>query len=315
MSKYSPRHTLAILRRIIGYTQQELALLVGRSPRTVQAIEIGRLALSEDLAVEISHATGVSVRWLLEGNIAVPAATAMSDMPFSKKIFEETRASIALGKDPNPLTINASQLGDSLEAQPLPLMRQMFEQINSLRHPHMDYWLASIMSSIFAAAKTGRAQIAIYRLAEFDKAMRKEFGQRLDGEFTRDATIVFENGLQRVKGAEILVGKNGPVSSSKTLSGAKGEASNDFLSDALLGPGLTEKDVQTLRVALNGVGDRIQAREASLEKTYEILMEQMKRVFASGTPSGSEADQSAFTKTSARKKRKTGGRSQKSPKG
>ena len=66
------RHPLAILRLAIGLTQPQLAELVQRSPRTIQAIELGKLPLSEELALRVAHATGIEAGWLLENNPATP---------------------------------------------------------------------------------------------------------------------------------------------------------------------------------------------------------------------------------------------------
>ena len=306
MRNYAPRHTLAVLRGIIGHSQQELADLVGRSPRTIQAIEIGRLPLSEDLAVRVSHETGVSMQWLLGGDLDAMPQTAMSDRPFDKAIFDDTRSSIAAGADPNPLTANLVMEDGSHSANPLPLMRQMFERINSLHHPHMDYWLASVLSSIFAAQKAGRARLAIYRLLEFDKAMRKEFGQRIDGEFVHDALVVFENSLVRIKGAELLVAKSGAVSSRQSLSDGEGAGSRDLLDDRLLNSGLADDEVESIWASLNGIGDRTKTRKKSLQKIYETTMEQIIGVFAASRAISSGANQPAPAETVAQKTRQTG---------
>jgi transcriptional regulator with XRE-family HTH domain len=66
------RHPLAILRTIIRLTQKEMADLVQRSPRTIQAIELGQLPLSEELAMVIAQETGIDAGWLLEKNPATP---------------------------------------------------------------------------------------------------------------------------------------------------------------------------------------------------------------------------------------------------
>jgi len=66
------RHPLAILRITIGLTQKEMAELVQRSARTIQAIELGQLPLSEDLALVVAQATGIDAGWLLEKNPATP---------------------------------------------------------------------------------------------------------------------------------------------------------------------------------------------------------------------------------------------------
>ena len=49
------RHPLAILRTTIGLTQKEMADLVDRTPSTIQSVELGKLPLSEDLAMLIAE--------------------------------------------------------------------------------------------------------------------------------------------------------------------------------------------------------------------------------------------------------------------
>jgi transcriptional regulator with XRE-family HTH domain len=66
------RHPLAILRITIGLTQKQMAELVHRSARTIQAIELGQLPLSEELALAVAQATGIDAGWLLEKNPATP---------------------------------------------------------------------------------------------------------------------------------------------------------------------------------------------------------------------------------------------------
>jgi transcriptional regulator with XRE-family HTH domain len=95
------RHTLAVLRTTIGLTQKEMAELVGRSTRTIQAIELGQLSLGEDLALRIGEATGVDVNWLLDGNPDVPPIRGITALglgfkigEYSKKDFESHRAFI-----------------------------------------------------------------------------------------------------------------------------------------------------------------------------------------------------------------------------
>ena len=93
------RHPLAVLRQIIGLTQKDFAKLVGKSTTTIQAIELGKLQLSKDLAVKISVETGVAARWLLEGDVLKPPVSEEPvtkertlELEFTKKYFEKWRA-------------------------------------------------------------------------------------------------------------------------------------------------------------------------------------------------------------------------------
>ncbi len=301
MRCYDSRHTVAVLRKIAGLSQGELAAMVGRSKRTIQAIEIGRLKLSEDLAVKIAHETGVTVQWLLEGDYNTPPRVAFSDSPFSRKIFEDTQAAITAGKNPNPLAINLSNEGDiSLELAPVAMMAKLVEQTNSLLHPQIDYWLAAILSSIFAAAKAGQARLAIYRLAEFSKAMKKEFSQRFDGEFTSDAAVVFEQGLERVKMTEILVkkGKHGVTPSPRSSVGKQEPSRKDLLDSTQLALGLQGLDAEALWAELNNVGDRIKARHFAAQESYEAFDGQLKAVLRAAKSGGRKPNPPAASKIS-----------------
>ncbi len=63
------RHNLARLRLFLKLGQKELAELAGCSRDTIQSVELDRLALSEELARQISAATGVHFRWLIENDL------------------------------------------------------------------------------------------------------------------------------------------------------------------------------------------------------------------------------------------------------
>lgn len=92
------RHPLAVLRKMIGLNQSELAALCSCSPRTIQAVELLKLPLSGKLASKISAATGVSVESLLDADPAAPLRTGHSPAwgstgnEFSKDLYERHRA-------------------------------------------------------------------------------------------------------------------------------------------------------------------------------------------------------------------------------
>jgi transcriptional regulator with XRE-family HTH domain len=88
-----PKHTLAVLRRTIGLEQKEMAELLGCSPATIQAVEYGKLKLSESLASRIRHETGVDLEWLLSNDVSKPIPTAEPfGEPYSKARYEKHRA-------------------------------------------------------------------------------------------------------------------------------------------------------------------------------------------------------------------------------
>jgi len=86
------RHPLAVLRTTIGFTQKELASLVGCSRPTIQAIELGRLNLSAELAQKIAYSTGINVLWLLKNDPNQPPICA-DGRPFTTETFEAEQAS------------------------------------------------------------------------------------------------------------------------------------------------------------------------------------------------------------------------------
>jgi transcriptional regulator with XRE-family HTH domain len=83
------KQPLAVLRKIIGYRQKEMADLIGCSVATIQSIELGpkRMALSERLAERIEMETGVSIEWLLSGDPLEPIEDVQGRV-YSRKTFE-----------------------------------------------------------------------------------------------------------------------------------------------------------------------------------------------------------------------------------
>jgi transcriptional regulator with XRE-family HTH domain len=92
-------HTLAVLRLRAGLTQKEMAAVLHCSAPTIQAVELGRLNLSEKLAGMASLKTGISLAWLLENDVTKPPMD-IKGRPYSKAIFEEYQAIAGIKKDP-----------------------------------------------------------------------------------------------------------------------------------------------------------------------------------------------------------------------
>jgi transcriptional regulator with XRE-family HTH domain len=67
------RHNLARIRKYLKLTQRDVAQLAGCSAATIKSVEIGKLALSESLALRISHSLGVLDKdWLLKNDLTAP---------------------------------------------------------------------------------------------------------------------------------------------------------------------------------------------------------------------------------------------------
>lgn len=86
------KHPLAVLRTMLGLGQKEMADLVKKSPRTIQAIELGQLKLGEDLARDIAFQTGAGLGWLLRGDPSKPPIDNFRGRPYTRKVFEEQQA-------------------------------------------------------------------------------------------------------------------------------------------------------------------------------------------------------------------------------
>jgi transcriptional regulator with XRE-family HTH domain len=67
------RHNLARIRKLMKLTQADVARLAGCSAATIKAVEIGKLALSESLAIRLSHSLGIYDKdWLLKNDLTAP---------------------------------------------------------------------------------------------------------------------------------------------------------------------------------------------------------------------------------------------------
>lgn len=84
-------HTLAVLRILVGLTQKQMADVLHCSPPTIQAIELGRLKLSEKLAGLASLKTGINLAWLLNDDVTQPPLD-IKGQPYTKATFEQFQA-------------------------------------------------------------------------------------------------------------------------------------------------------------------------------------------------------------------------------
>jgi transcriptional regulator with XRE-family HTH domain len=63
------RHVVAWLRETLGLSQSQFASLINSSQPTIQAVELGRIPLSERFALAIESKTGTSAKWLQQNNL------------------------------------------------------------------------------------------------------------------------------------------------------------------------------------------------------------------------------------------------------
>src|SRR5437867_8537482 len=92
------RHTLAVLRTLIGLTQKELAQILDCSVPTVQAVELGKLKLSMDLAQRVNFQTAIDTEWLVTDDVSQPPVSGQGK-PYTKSLFENRQAALLSPKD------------------------------------------------------------------------------------------------------------------------------------------------------------------------------------------------------------------------
>jgi transcriptional regulator with XRE-family HTH domain len=97
--RVSPRsHTLAVLRILVGLTQKEMAEALECSAPTIQAIELGKLKMSDRLAEVCSLKTGISLDWLLKNDVTQPPVDVMGNA-YTKSTFEAYQAHAGFQQD------------------------------------------------------------------------------------------------------------------------------------------------------------------------------------------------------------------------
>ena len=181
------RHPVAVLRNLIGLGQKELAQLVGKSASTIQAIELGKLRLSEELAAKIEQETGVSSDWLLAGDVNRPIENAIG-ASYLKDDYELARAK-----------------GSKLPAHIDETSMEMCHVAGLLNGER----LAKIFAAA-ASADPSRFQVAMFLANKWLEEMEEKFGEAGDdySEYRSRVTVAR-------KDAEGIIGEiHGPIAPS-----------------------------------------------------------------------------------------------------
>jgi transcriptional regulator with XRE-family HTH domain len=144
------KHPVAVLRKIIGMGQKELADLVGCTVSTIQSIELGpnRLRLSPELAERISFETGACVTWLLEGDPQKPPKE-FFEAEFTKETYEDWRVAL----------IERDTVQDAMQTQ-----RQIYLLV------------AEVCNVALHAFKNKRVPLLQFRSGAALAPLKKEFG-------------------------------------------------------------------------------------------------------------------------------------------
>jgi transcriptional regulator with XRE-family HTH domain len=141
---------------MLGLSQEEFGSEIDLSRPTIQAIELGKLRLTEENALKIQEATGVAMDWLLAGDVASEPYYFYGDelRRYSKDVFEEIQASRNSEYEParpkeTPSDVHIGALATTADWFPI----------------------------LAAAEKAGKADIAVYFMRKFLEDMKERFGR------------------------------------------------------------------------------------------------------------------------------------------
>jgi len=90
--KSTLKTTAAVLRSLTGKTTDaEWADILGKSVHTIRHLEAGSLPLSAAMAAKMNYESGISIKWLMDGDPTAPPVTS-DGRPFTKEIYDEVQA-------------------------------------------------------------------------------------------------------------------------------------------------------------------------------------------------------------------------------
>jgi hypothetical protein len=151
MRTSSRKTTAAELRHIIGIKVPEWAEILKRSTHTVHDLESGRLKLSRGLAAKMNYESGISIKWLMDGDRNALPVTA-GGKKYTKAIYDEVRA-----------------------------RKKYFATVNAevVRSTVLDV-LGEIRGILVNANRNRNYHLAVYRTAKALAELRDEFGKAKD---------------------------------------------------------------------------------------------------------------------------------------
>jgi transcriptional regulator with XRE-family HTH domain len=150
------KHPVAVLRTMLGLSQEEFGKEINLSRRTIQSIELGNLRLTEENALLIQQRIGVSIHWLLGGDPAVEPYfedERERRVRYTREMYDELRAAKASGlgivrPDTTPSRLHMGALATVHDWFPI----------------------------LSAARKAGKGDLAVFYLHKFLGEMRQQFG-------------------------------------------------------------------------------------------------------------------------------------------
>jgi hypothetical protein len=89
--KSTLKTTAAVLRKITGEKDLVWAEMLGKSVHTIRHLEAGTLKLSAAMAAKMNYESGISIKWLMDGDPTAPPVTAGGE-EYTKEIYERVQA-------------------------------------------------------------------------------------------------------------------------------------------------------------------------------------------------------------------------------
>ncbi len=149
MRRSAMKHTVAVLRNVIGLSQPDFADLIAKSPSTIAQIETNKLPLSEEIARWVEHETGVSAEWLLMNNPSAPIRDSK-------------------GRDYTEETFKRTQIENA--------QRTAWTHDGACRYAGLI--TSDLLSQILQAAKMKRLDLFFFKWRAISRALEKDFAGR-----------------------------------------------------------------------------------------------------------------------------------------
>lgn len=150
--KSTLKTTAAKLRSIIEEKDSVWAEdILGKSVHTIRHLEAGTLNLSADLAAKMNYESGISIKWLMDGDPTAPPVTP-DGRAYTKKIYENVQA-----------------------------RKKYFATVpdSDVKKTVLDV-LRSICGILVSANRKRNFHLAVYRTAKALAELRDEFGEAAD---------------------------------------------------------------------------------------------------------------------------------------
>jgi hypothetical protein len=150
--KSTLKTTAAVLRSI---TKEKDSLwaedILGKSVHTIRHLEAGTLKLSASMAAKMNHESGISIKWLMDGDTEAPPITA-DGKPYTKEVYDNARA-----------------------------RKKYFATVkdSDVKNTALDV-LRAICAILVNANRKGKYHLAVYRTAKALAELRAEFGEAKD---------------------------------------------------------------------------------------------------------------------------------------